>query len=322
MANVWQDLTPENIFRSVEGALQTKLSNICLKRNSYINRVYELERQDSGERMIAKFYRPGRWTEETILEEHRFLDELAKNEIAVIPPWTINDKTLFSDNGILFTVFPKKGGRALDEFDQEKWIIIGRILARVHFVGEKRKAAKRIKWEPENATREHIAIIFENEFILPDFQKSLMTVSDLFIKKAAPLFGSQEFVLLHGDCHKGNLIFRPGEGIFIVDFDDACIGPPVQDLWMLLPDTLQNSQNELEWFLKGYETFRSFDRKSLELIPALRGMRILHYAAWLAVQSKEPDFLNNFPEAGKPKYWNGLIKDLQGIVYEEMADGG
>jgi len=125
----------------------------------------------------------------------------------------------------------------------------------------------------------------------------------------------QKFILLHGDCHKGNFIVRPGEGLFIVDFDDMCFGPAIQDLWMLLPDVVENCQNELSWFLDGYETFRAFDPDSLNLIPYLRAMRIIHYAAWLAVQSGEPDFNHNFPEAGTSRYWNLLIKDLQEIVY-------
>jgi Ser/Thr protein kinase RdoA (MazF antagonist) len=319
MESVWHELTPDNMFHSVEEALNIKLSNICLKRNSYINRVYELEKEEGAERFIVKFYRPGRWSAETILEEHRFLNDLAKNEIAVIPPLAIGGKTLFPCGDILFAVFPKKGGRTLDEFDREGWVTLGRILARVHTIGEKHRSARRIRWEPENATREHIAIIFEHEFILPDFKKSLMTVSDLFIKIAKPLFTGEGSILLHGDCHKGNLIVRPGEGIFMVDFDDCCVGPPVQDLWMLLPDKPANSPNELGWFMEGYEVFRRFDRDSLKLVPALRGMRLLHYAAWLAVQSGEPDFKVNFPEAGKPRYWNELIRELQSIVYDELS---
>ncbi|HTY12911.1 MAG TPA: serine/threonine protein kinase [Candidatus Omnitrophota bacterium] len=319
MPTVWQDLTPDSIFSSVENALGAKLSNICLKRNSYINRVYELEREDNAERFVVKFYRPQRWTPETIMEEHRFLLDLAGNEITVIPPLAIGGRTLFMNGEIPFAVFPKKGGRTLDEFDREGWTTIGRILGRVHNIGEGRASARRIRWEPENATREHVAIIFEHEFILPDFKKSLTTASDLFIKVAKPLFTDRKFILLHGDCHKGNLIFRPGEGIYMVDFDDCCIGPAAQDLWLLLPDKVDNSKKELAWFFEGYEVFRKFDRAELELVPALRGMRLLHYAAWLAVQSKEPDFAVNFPEAGKPRYWNELIRELQGIVYEELS---
>lgn len=318
MATVWQELIPENIFSAVEETLGTKLSNICLKRNSYINRVYELEKYDSSERVIVKFYRPGRWTPEMILEEHAFLAELYNKEIAVIPPLLHDGRTLFTFKNIPFAVFPKKGGRAIDEFDRDNWITIGRILARIHTVGEAHTTSKRVRWQPSVATAHHADIILKNDFIPPDFINSFKTVLDLFQKKAEPLFTGAEMFLLHGDCHKGNFIFRPGEGLFVVDFDDCCLGPAAQDLWMLLPDTVANSQNELKWFFEGYEVFRQFDRASLRLVPALRGMRIVHYAAWLAVQSKESDFEKNFPDAGQKKYWNGLIRELQSLVYEEL----
>jgi Ser/Thr protein kinase RdoA (MazF antagonist) len=301
---------------AVEGTIGKKLSNLLLKRNSYINRVYELEEHDSRERFIVKFYRPGRWTFEMILEEHKFLQELNASEIPVIPPITFNDNTLFKTGKIPFALFPKKGGRALDEFDKDGWEEIGRLLARIHLVGELHKISKRISWKPSIATEHHLEVLFKTDYVIPDFEKSLKNIADLFIKKAELLFKHQKFILLHGDCHKGNLIHRPGEGVFIVDFDDICMGPPVQDVWMLLPDKVENCENELEWFLKGYETFRPFERASLKLIPALRGMRIIHFASWLAVQSKEPGFSKHFPHAGSRRYWNELIKDLQEIVYK------
>jgi Ser/Thr protein kinase RdoA (MazF antagonist) len=326
METIWKNLTPENIFRTVEQTLGTKLSNICLKRNSYINRVFELEKHDSrlpagrqGERLIVKFYRPGRWARPIILEEHRFLKELSEAEISVIPPLAINNETLFSLAEISYALFPKKGGRAVDEFDKEGWKTLGRTIARIHQMGEHHKDSTRMYWRPAVATGQHLELILKSDFILPDFKASLTKTAELFIQQADPLFSEDKFILLHGDCHKGNIIFRPNEGYFVVDFDDMCFGPPVQDLWLLLPDTLVKSANELNWFVAGYETFKPFDYGSLKLVPALRGMRIIHYAAWLAVQSAEPDFLNNFPQSGTPKYWNTLIKDLQQIVYEELG---
>ena len=323
--SLWKTLTPENIFKTVEETLGTKLSNICLKRNSYINRVFELEKHDSrlpagrqGERLIVKFYRPGRWARPIIHEEHRFLKELVEAELPVIPPLAINNETLFDLGNISYALFPKKGGRAVDEFDQEGWKTLGRTVARVHLVGERHKDSTRMYWRPAVATGQHLELILKSNFIPPDFKASLTKTTELFIQKADPLFAENKFILLHGDFHKGNVIYRPKEGYFVVDFDDMCFGPPVQDLWLLLPDTLAKSENELSWFLDGYETFRPFDRESLKLIPALRGMRIIHYAAWLAAQSAEPDFPNNFPQSGTPKYWNTLIKDLQQIVYEEL----
>ncbi|MCX5750834.1 MAG: serine/threonine protein kinase [Candidatus Saganbacteria bacterium] len=315
--SIWQELNHDSILNAVEAVLPDKLSNLLLKRNSYINRVYELEKLGANERIIVKFYRPGRWTREMILEEHQFLKDLAAKEISVIPPLQINNQTLFSFNDIPFALFPKKGGRALDEFDEECWEEIGRILARVHLVGALHKESQRIAWKPSIATAHHLEVLLQTEYLLPDFKKAFKDIAEMFIKKADPFFARHEFILLHGDCHKGNLIHRPGEGIFLVDFDDICVAPPVQDLWLLLPDKPEKCENEIAWFLKGYETFRAFDRSSLELIPFLRGMRIIHFASWLAVQSKEFDFSTHFPEAGTPRYWNELIKELQGIIFSE-----
>src|SRR3989339_101796 len=314
MENLWQNLTYDAIFSSLEETLQVKLSNICIKRNSYINRVYELEEFDSQKRFIVKFYRPKRWTSQMIQEEHLFLKKLSADEVSVIPPIEINNKTLFSFGDISYAIFSKKGGRAIDEFNQEGWETVGRMLAKIHKVGERHKESIRIKWRPSVATKHHLEVLLGTDYLLPDFRNSFKTAADLFIDRFDSLFDDQEFILIHGDCHKGNLIHRPNEGIFVIDFDDICLGPPVQDLWMLLPDTIYNSKRELEWFFKGYETFRSFNKKSFELAEPLRGMRIIHYVAWLAIQSGEPDFKKHFPEAGTSKYWNSIIKDLQEIV--------
>jgi Ser/Thr protein kinase RdoA (MazF antagonist) len=313
---VWQHLNHDNILHAVEKTLQKKLSNLLLARNSYINRVYELEEHDSSVRFIIKFYRPGRWTKEMIFEEHEFLKQLEAKEVPVIPPLQIKKQTLFDLNSIPYALFPKKGGRALDEFDKEAWEELGRLLARIHLVGALHKSSQRIIWRPSVATQHHLEVLFKTDYLLPDFQKSFKHVVELFIEKADHHFNHQEFILLHGDCHKGNLIHRPGEGIYIVDFDDICFGPPVQDLWLLLPGGIEHCENELDWFLRGYELFRPFDRRTLKLTPLLRGMRIIHFVSWLAVQNKERGFSKHFPEAGTSRYWNELIKELQEITFQ------
>ena len=318
MTSIWQELVPDRIFQAVEKVTQTPLSNICLRRNSYINRVYELEPLDGQARVIAKFYRPGRWSSAMIEEEHQFLLELAAQEIPVVPPLTFNNQTLFLDGPFPFALFPKKGGRAMNEFDQETWKIVGRLSARIHSIGAKPHAANRLLWEPASATRHHLDLILHTEYLLPDFRPAFLRTVESFIKTTTPFFKDQEKILLHGDSHRGNLIVRPGEGIFIVDFDDLCFGAPVQDFWMLLPGRLEHSTEELAWFLEGYETFRHFDRETLKLIPALRGMRIIHYLAWLATQCQEPDFHHHFPEAGTPRYWNETIRELQAILNDEI----
>lgn len=315
ITSVWQNLNHDSVLQAGETTIKEKLSNLLLSRNSYINRVYELEKYDSRERLIVKFYRPNRWNKEMILEEHRFLKELAGQEIPVIPPLRIDGETLFEYASIPYSLFPKKGGRALDEFDKDSWEEVGRLVARIHLVGSTHKTSKRVTWRPAIATQKHVATLLQTKFILPDFRKALEQAAQLFIKKADPCFDGHQNILLHGDCHKGNLIHRPNEGIFIVDFDDLCFGPPVQDIWLLLPDKPENCENELNWFLKGYELFMPFNRASLALVPLLRGMRIIHFAAWLAIQSLEADFATHFPETGTARYWNELIKELQGITF-------
>ena len=320
MSTVWQELDHDTILHGIEETLGEKLSNLLLQRNSYINRVYELEKHDSRERMIVKFYRPGRWTAKMILEEHRFLQDLAKKEVPVIPPLNINGQTLFNLKRISYEIMPKKGGRALDEFDKDAWELLGRLLSRIHLVGALHSKADRYVWRPAAATRVHLKVLEEKDFLLPDFRASFFSTVEKLIEMADPLFNDQEYILIHGDCHKGNLLHRQGEGIYMVDFDDICLGFPAQDLWMLLPDEVEKSQQELGWFLKGYETFRPFDLNSLNLIPYLRAMRIVHYAAWLAVQSKEPDFSVHFPHAGTSRYWSELIRELQEIVYRDISE--
>jgi len=314
MTSVWQPLDHATVLRGVEATLGQKLSNLFLQRNSYINRVFELEKDKDRERLIVKFYRPGRWSREMILEEHNFLADLADKELPVIAPIKFNENTLFELNSILYEIMPKKGGRPFDEFDKSAWEELGRLLARIHLVGALHTKAKRLIWRPAVATREHLKTLAGNDYLLPDFRPGFLEIAERFVNNADVIFDGHEQILLHGDCHKGNLLLRPGEGIHIVDFDDICLGPPVQDLWMLLPDEPEKCPQEMEWFLKGYETFRPFDINSLKLIPALRAMRIIHYAAWLSIQSGEPDFNTHFPHAGSKRYWSELIRDLQEIV--------
>jgi Ser/Thr protein kinase RdoA (MazF antagonist) len=321
MTNVWQMLDHDTVFKAVEEVLNARLSPLLIQRNSYINRVFELERADTNERFIAKFYRPLRWTKEQVLEEHSFLKELSAKDVPVINPMTINGETLFqlrtSDFELNFCLFPKKGGRSVDEFDEDAWKNIGRHLARIHSAGALHKTSSRITWRPSIATKHHLEVLLASDIFPEDFRKSLVSSSELFIKKSDPLFNDTTMLLLHGDCHKGNLISRPGEGIFLIDFDDMCMGPAVQDLWMLLPGDVEEHKQEFNWFLEGYETFRQFDFASLKLIPALRGMRLIHFASWLAVQSHDPHFDKHFPDVKTPRYWNGLIKEIQAIVYKE-----
>jgi len=313
----FQSLTIDSLMDSVERVLEQKLSSLSIPRNSYINRVYELEIADSKERIIVKLYRPGRWSKAQIQTEHDFLRILAEKEIQVIAPLSFQGQTLHGHEDILFTIFPKKGGRSSDEFDKEIWEQTGRLLGRIHALGETLDHPDRIIWRPDIATNHHLEAINSARVVPLDFQQSFDRATNLFLKRIEPFFDSAKFILLHGDCHRGNFIYRPGEGQFLVDFDDMCIGPAVQDLWMLLPDIPENCQQELSWFLAGYNMFREFPETEIELVPALRGMRLIHFAAWCAIQSAEPHFKHHFPEWGYTRYWNELIKDLQVIGLED-----
>lgn len=314
MTNCWQKLDHDTVLNAVEKITGEKLTNLFIRRNSYINRVYELEKASSRERFIVKFYRPGRWTSEMIMTEHDFLYRLSGNDLKVIVPLKFQGNSLMFLENIPLAIFPKKGGRAFDEFDKPRWQEIGRLLARLHLTGETVKNSQRISWRPAVATKKHLDILLNNGHLPPDFAVSLERVTELFIAKAEPLFAREKMLLIHGDCHFGNLIHRPEEGTFIIDFDDISVGPAVQDLWMLLPGTPQESAVELGWFLEGYRTFRDLDLRELELIPALKVMRIIHFASWCALQSGDPDFAEHFPEWGTLRYWNTLIRDIQEIV--------
>ncbi len=312
MNNPWNILTHDSIIDAVSSAAGEPLSALLVKRNSYINRVFELEKKGSKERLIAKFYRPCRWTKEMILEEHSFTKELLAMDNHVIPPLEFGDETLFEYEGIYFAVFPKKGGRALDEFDKDGWTNIGQLIGKIHMAGSRSGISARTAWKPEIATAHHVDVINSSNVMPEDFLASFNSMAKTFIAGASSAFKDIPAIKLHGDIHRGNFIHRPGEGTYVVDFDDMCVGPAVQDMWMLLPD-----KAEIEWFISGYETFSSFDRSSLELIRYLRAMRMIHFASWCAVQKNDPGFETHFPEWGTKKYWGQLIRDVSQLMSDD-----
>tara|TARA_B100000586_G_C20077105_1_gene413570 strand:+ start:300 stop:1241 length:942 start_codon:yes stop_codon:yes gene_type:complete len=302
------------VITAVESVIKENLTNFCMPRNSYINRVYEVETQ-SKERFIVKFYRPNRWSDAMILGEHSFLQKCRALELPVIPPLTYDNKTLFTrqpttEHSISFAIFPKKGGRVIDELNEDLWKETGRLLGRIHCVGETIKESDRTCWRPSIATQRHLRTLEESTLIPQDYVAGFGNAVRQFIQQSDPLFNAQDTILIHGDCHFGNIIYRPDESLYLVDFDDSVMGPPVQDLWMLLPDSIENCQKEVLWFIDGYSTFRDFTERSLRLIPALRVMRQIHFSAWCAIQSLDVHFKHHFPEWGSIKYWNTLLKDI------------
>jgi Ser/Thr protein kinase RdoA (MazF antagonist) len=304
-------LTPETIIDLGEKELNVPMTALCRSYNSYINRVYELARKD-GSGVVAKFYRPGRWSKEALQDEHDFLIELASADIPVIAPLKLrDDKTLGEFEGIHFAIFPKKGGRNTDEFLEEEWLEIGRLIGRVHAVGEKRSPRDRVTLTPGLSTKEHIEFIAKGAFIPKDLTAKFRDTASALIELISPLFKNKPLIRIHGDCHFANIIYRPGESFYLIDFDDMAVGTPVQDVWMLLPGYVKNSRHELALFIEGYETFRDFNRSDLILIEPLRAMRYIHFAAWCARQVADGGFTNLAPGWGTKTYWQTEISDLE-----------
>ncbi|MDH5298276.1 MAG: serine/threonine protein kinase [Desulfobulbaceae bacterium] len=306
----FHSLPPHTILALVETALGRRCTNLCRSMNSYINRVFELAGEE-GEGLIVKFYRPGRWPMAALADEHALLLELAAEEIPVIAPLTLKDgSTLCSHGDLHFALFPKKGGRNFDEYSLDQWLELGRLMGRVHLVGARRQAGARITMAPEHSTRTQVEYILGGGFMPPDLAASFRQLTDTLIAEITPLFAGSEKIRIHGDCHFANLIHRPGESFFLIDFDDMAMGPPVQDLWMLLPGHLEESLAEVDLFLEGYETFRDFDRRTLRLIEPLRAMRYIHYTAWCAHQVAEDGASQVSPDFGSRAYWEQEIRDL------------
>jgi len=304
-------LTPDTVITLAESALGVPFSNLYRPCNSYINRVYELEQTDGTGRII-KFYRPDRWTRKAIQEEHDYLLELAEQEVPVIAPLRLKDgSTLGKFREIAYALFPKCGGRCLDEFNDDQWLELGRLLARIHNVGAVHSAKARISLVPAVSTRRQVDLILASGQIPDDLIGPFTGVISEIVNEIQPLFINTEMIRLHGDCHFGNIIYRPGESFYLIDFDDMVMGPPVQDFWMLLPGLLDDSFVEADLFLEGYETFRRFDRRTLCLIEPLRAMRYIHYIAWCVHQVREDGETRAREDFGTPVYWQNEIKDLQ-----------
>jgi len=303
-------LTPDVVLYLVEESLGRRCSNLCRPLTSYINRVYDVEMED-GDWVVVKFYRPNRWSRDALQDEQDFLFELGEREIPVIAPMRCaDDKLLQEYHGTYYAIFPKRGGRPLDEPTDRQWLELGRLMARVHAVGEMHAPRDRIEIGLEKSTADHVRYILESNVIpssvRPRYEESVRGVLDL----VTPLFEGVEKLRIHGDCHRLNIINRPGEPLTLIDFDDMAIGPPVQDLWMLLPGHVRESLGELGLILDGYETFREFDRNALRLIEPLRAMRFLHFTAWCAHQKADGGFARLAPDWGSEAFWKQEVHDL------------
>ncbi|RIL11217.1 MAG: serine/threonine protein kinase [Proteobacteria bacterium] len=291
-------LDPETILRAIE-----RLGFVCTGRvlalNSMENRVYEIEIEVPDESQVkskydrfkvAKFYRPGRWSKEQILEEHQFLFEAQGQYLTVIAPERFLGESLFllKELGIYYSVFPKVGGRNLDELEDARLLQIGRLLGRLHALG----AAAKLKFRPALPdVKKSLAFLVENKFIPADYVLHFENIVAAISTQYAQASGSVQTQRIHGDVHYGNILWI-GEQCHLLDFDDVCSGPCVQDLWMLVPGRGQEDQRKLQVLLSGYEQFKPFNRMELGLMELLRKIRIVNFSAWIAKRWEDPAFKN------------------------------
>ena len=290
--------------------------------NSFENRVYQIHLESPFEghgQVVAKFYRPGRWSDAQIAEEHAFAAELVAAEIPAVPPLAVNGQTLHHFGGFAFAVSPRRGGRRpeLDDFEVLEWI--GRFLARLHTVGAARPFAHRPALDSASFAREPRDWLLEHEMIAPEVRREWCAALDeaLTLIEAHPVLragGDSDpqgiaRLRLHGDCHPGNILWRDDQAHF-VDLDDCLSGPAVQDLWMLA-GRREDMARPLRWLLEGYEQFRRFDRRELHLVETLRTLRLLHHNAWIARRWHDPAFPAAFPWFEAPRHWESVITQMQ-----------
>lgn len=303
-------LDPDTILQAVESTGLLSDGRL-LALNSYENRVYQVGLEDA-EPVIVKFYRPGRWTDAQILEEHRFSAELASAEIPLIAPRAIDGRTLFRHEEFRFAVFRRQGGHAPELEDRETRLWLGRFLGRIHAVGRASAFEHRPALTPERFGDESVRTILDGPWLPPHLGEAFESLAaDLLdtVRQAYQRAGNFQAIRLHGDCHPGNILWR--DGPFFVDLDDCQSGPAVQDLWMLLSGETHEMEQQLADIVEGYSQFCRFDPRELQLVEALRTLRMLHHAAWIARRWDDPAFPAAFPWFDSPRYWEDLVLGLR-----------
>ena len=307
----FSQLTPDFIMDAVESR-GFRCDYRTLALNSYENRVYQVGIEEE-QPLIAKFYRPDRWSDEQIVEEHQFCLELAREELPVVAP--MQDRggaSLFAHKGIRFALYPRQGGHA-PEFDNLKNLpILGRMLARIHNIGAIRPFGQRPTLDSQGFGHASADLI-SNYFIPDEYRDSYTGVCQMLLAKVDTIMaaaGPVRYLRTHGDSHAGNILWRD-EAPHFVDFDDARMAPAVQDIWMMLSGNRARQSEQLEAIMDGYLEFRDFDRRELQLIEPLRALRMLHYSAWLASRWQDPAFRQNFPWFNTIRYWGEHIIQLR-----------
>lgn len=311
MSHAYELLTPDLVLDAVESSgLLTDARVLAL--NSYENRVYQVGIEGSAP-LIIKFYRPERWSDAQIQEEHDFTQALHELDISVVPP--LRDPqgaSLREYAGFRFALYPRQGGHAPNLDDYDALLSLGRVLGRIHALGQTRPFTHRPTLNVESYARESYEFLLANDFIPASLRESYRTLGADLISQLENTFARVPFtpIRLHGDCHPGNILWRD-EAPHFVDFDDARNGPAIQDLWMLLSGERDQQTLQLAEILEGYREFCDFDLAQLPLIEALRSLRLMHYAAWLARRWSDPAFPRHFPWFNTERYWGEHILELR-----------
>ncbi|WP_295388147.1 serine/threonine protein kinase [uncultured Thiodictyon sp.] len=307
----YADLSPDRVLDAVE-SIGLPTDGHLLALNSYENRVYQVG-LDEAEPVIAKFYRPGRWSDAAILEEHVFSQDLADAEIPAVPPFATQGRTLHEHRGYRFSLSPRRGGRTPELEDASVLEWLGRLLGRIHAIGALTPFVHRPTLDIPSFGTEPRDFLRAGGWVPKDLLPAYTSVVDQALEGVAACFaraGDYTAIRLHGDCHRGNLLWTDA-GPHFVDFDDARTGPAVQDLWMLLSGERPEQTRQLADVLAGYEDFCDFDHRELHLIEALRTLRQIHYAAWLARRWEDPAFPAAFPWFNTQHYWQDHILALR-----------
>ena len=307
----FSNLSPDLILDAID-SVGIATDGRLLALNSYENRVYQVGVEDASP-IVAKFYRPHRWDDVAILEEHAFVQSLADAEIPAVTPSSIDGKTLFAYQDFRFSIFPKHGGRA-PELDQEgvlEWI--GRFIGRIHSVGALSDFKHRPTLNIETFGEEPSAYLL-NEGMMPKelelVYRGVVAQALDGVRRCYDSAGDVAMLRLHGDCHMGNLLWTDA-GPHFVDFDDSRMGPAIQDLWMMLSGDQDEMQKQFNEILVGYEDFYDFNPRELHLIEALRTLRLIHYSAWLARRWDDPAFKVAFTWFNTQRYWQDRILELR-----------
>lgn len=327
--SVFDSLSPQAVVQSVESFAGLRLDGTLVPYNSYINRVYGL-RDEEGRGWVAKFYRPGRWDEETLLEEHAFLADCAAADLPVVRPradedgQTLGELWLPGGSGetrFFFSLFEKKGGRSFDAEGTDDWLRLGRLLGRLHAVGRQGRFERRPVFTPEATLEEQIEGLLDSGSVHPDLEAEFEGLLVPAARSLRGLFPEAGLQRIHSDVHRGNILDRPGEGLLLMDFDDCAWGPPVQDLWLLLPGYREDCRREVGLLTEGYGEFSPPEALSWDAVEPLRLMRMIHFLAWCGRQKNDRGFDRAFPGWGSKAFWTVELEGLREQIHRLETRG-